>query len=238
MEQTEKTDQLDKALLKIHEELGPIIETDSENQFFKKANGKKHQYASLAGLLSKLKPILLKNGSIVEQFRDQDSMTTRITHVSSGQWKLFRYPIAVKDPSDPQSIKSAHTYAKRDSLESFFNVAESDADDDGNQAAGKQTKTSTSTSTKTSSKKTEHKPSEGAEAILSNWRKKGDTQPKLHQIAGDDQRKISALPAPDRQWLADEYLKLADTLDKDEKPFEMDWKEEMENSFEGKEKLK
>ena len=111
MEQTEKTDQLDKALLKIHEELGPIIETDSENQFFKKANGKKHQYASLAGLLSKLKPILLKNGSIVEQFRDQDSMTTRITHVSSGQWKLFRYPIAVKDPSDPQSIKSAHTYA-------------------------------------------------------------------------------------------------------------------------------
>jgi hypothetical protein len=238
MEQTEKTDQLDKALLKIHEELGPIIETDSENQFFKKANGKKHQYASLAGLLSKLKPILLKNGSIVEQFRDQDSMTTRITHVSSGQWKLFRYPIAVKDPSDPQSIKSAHTYAKRDSLESFFSVAESDADDDGNQAAGKQSKTSTSTSTKTSSKKTEHKPSEEAEAILSNWRKKGDTQPKLHQIAGDDQKKISALPAPDRQWLADEYLKLADTLDKDEKPFEMDWKEEMENSFEGKEKLK
>ena len=236
MEQTEKTDQLDKALLKIHEELGPIIETDSENQFFKKANGKKHQYASLAGLLSKLKPILLKNGSIVEQFRDQDSMTTRITHVSSGQWKLFRYPIAVKDPSDPQSIKSAHTYAKRDSLESFFNVAESDADDDGNQAAGKQSKTSTSTTT--SYKKTAHKPSEEAEAILSNWRKKGDTQPKLHQIAGDDQKKISALPAPDRQWLADEYLKLADTLDKDEKPFEMDFKKELENSFEGKEKLK
>ncbi len=85
---------------------------------------------------------------------------------------------------------------------------------------------------------TSTKPSEEAEAILSNWRKKGDTQPKLHQIAGDDQKKISALPAPDRQWLADEYLKLADTLDKDEKPFEMDWKEEMENSFEGKEKLK
>ena len=237
MEQTEKTDQLDKALLKIHKELGPIIETDSENQFFKKANGKKHQYASLAGLLSKLKPILLKNGSIVEQFRDQDSMTTRVTHVSSGQWKLFRYPIAVKDPSDPQSIKSAHTYAKRDSLESFFNVAESDADDDGNQAAGKQTKQAPAPKPPPPPAP-KHKPSEEAEAILSNWRKKGDTQPKLHQIAGDDQKKISALPAPDRQWLADEYLKLADTLDKDEKPFEMDWKEEMENSFEGKEKLK
>jgi hypothetical protein len=38
--------------------------------------------------------------------------------------------------------------------------------------------------------------------------------------------------------LADEYLKLADTLDKDEKPFEMDFKKELENSFEGKEKLK
>ena len=177
MNQSEKTDVLNKALLKVHYEIGPIIELDRENPaFYKKDTGKGHGYASIGAVLKKIKPIANEHGLIIEQYpkflvkstasipdyatsgttdkrKDSFSWTsdvvrkeefskdaplllaTRITHGDSGQWKEIDYPVRVKDENDPQKLKSGHTYARRDSLELLFNVAESDDDDDGNLAS-------------------------------------------------------------------------------------------------------
>tara|TARA_R100001530_G_scaffold94442_1_gene65603 strand:+ start:744 stop:1628 length:885 start_codon:yes stop_codon:yes gene_type:complete len=185
MRESEKTDLLNKTLLQVHQELGPIIEQDSKNEGFKRG-GVASKYSSIGAVLKKLKPIANKHGIIIEQYpkflikstasvpdfvsgtterkyKDtlpeeiKDSyqwttdvvrkeefsadapalLTTRITHAESGQYKEIDYPVRVKDPTDPQKLKSGHTYARRDSIELFFNLAEADddLDDDGNLAA-------------------------------------------------------------------------------------------------------
>jgi hypothetical protein len=170
MKQSEKTDALNKALLKVHADAGPIIEQDSENPGYRR-DGVASKYASLGAVLRKIKPIANKHGLIIEQypninkiiFNDHENelkgsrvkvekyklgeidkkfevdskltLTTRITHGETGQYKEIDYPVRVKDENDPQKLKSAHTYARRDSLELLFNVAEADGDDDGNSAA-------------------------------------------------------------------------------------------------------
>ena len=185
MRESEKTDLLNKALLLVHQELGPIIGQDSENPGFKR-EGRASKYSSIGAVLKKLKPIANKHGIIIEQYpkflikstaslpdyvsatpekKYEDTLpagrkdsyqwttdvvkkeefsadapallTTRITHAESGQFKEIDYPVRVKDSTDPQKLKSGHTYARRDSIELFFNVAESDddLDDDGNLAA-------------------------------------------------------------------------------------------------------
>tara|TARA_R100000963_G_scaffold33635_1_gene26108 strand:- start:2571 stop:3461 length:891 start_codon:yes stop_codon:yes gene_type:complete len=185
MRESEKTDLLNKSLLKVHQESGPTIGQDLENLGFKR-EGRASKYSSISAVLKKLKPITNKHGIIIEQypkflikstaslpdyvsgttkneFKDtlpeerKDSyqwatdvvkkeefsgdapalLTTRITHAESGQFKEIDYPVRVKDSTDPQKLKSGHTYARRDSLELLFNVAESDddLDDDGNLAA-------------------------------------------------------------------------------------------------------
>ena len=191
MNQSEKTDVLNKALLKVHYEIGPIIELDRENPaFYKKDTGKGHGYASIGAVLKKIKPIANEHGLIIEQYpkflvkstasipdyatsgttdkrKDSFSWTsdvvrkeefskdaplllaTRITHGDSGQWKEIDYPVRVKDENDPQKLKSGHTYARRDSLELLFNVAESDDDDDGNLASEKKASSSSNGSSNT-----------------------------------------------------------------------------------------
>ena len=143
MRESEKTDLLNKALLQVHQELGPIIEQDSKNEGFKRG-GVSSKYSSIGAVLKKLKPISNKHGIIIEQYsipRDFKAegliLTTRVTHAESGQFKEIDYPVRVKDSTDPQKLKSGHTYARRDSIELYFNVAESDddLDDDGNLAA-------------------------------------------------------------------------------------------------------
>ena len=175
MRQSEKTDTLNKALLKVHADAGPIIKQDSENPGYRR-DGVASKYASLSAVLRKIKPIANKHGLIIEQYpkflvkstasvpdyttsgptdkrKDSFSWTsdvvrkeefskeaplllaTRITHGETGQYKEIDYPVRVKDENDPQKLKSGHTYARRDSLELLFNVAEADGDDDGNSAA-------------------------------------------------------------------------------------------------------
>ena len=191
MNQSEKTDVLNKALLKVHYEIGPIIELDRENPaFYKKDTWKGHGYASIGAVLKKIKPIANEHGLIIEQYpkflvkstasipdyatsgttdkrKDSFSWTsdvvrkeefskdaplllaTRITHGDSGQWKEIDYPVRVKDENDPQKLKSGHTYARRDSLELLFNVAESDDDDDGNLASEEKASSSSNGSSNT-----------------------------------------------------------------------------------------
>ena len=215
MNQSEKTDVLNKALLKVHYEIGPIIELDRENPaFYKKDTGKGHGYASIGAVLKKIKPIANEHGLIIEQYpkflvkstasipdyatsgttdkrKDSFSWTsdivrkeefskdaplllaTRITHGDSGQWKEIDYPVRVKDENDPQKLKSGHTYARRDSLELLFNVAESDDDDDGNLASEEKASSSSNGSSNTgkvgkrsgSSKRPNYQPSERVKEI-------------------------------------------------------------------------
>ena len=215
MNQSEKTDVLNKALLKVHYEIGPIIELDRENPaFYKKDTGKGHGYASIGAVLKKIKPIANEHGLIIEQYpkflvkstasipdyatsgttdnrKDSFSWTsdvvrkeefskdaplllaTRITHGDSGQWKEIDYPVRVKDENDPQKLKSGHTYARRDSLELLFNVAESDDDDDGNLASEEKASSSSNGSSNTgkagkrsgSSKPPKYQPTERVKEI-------------------------------------------------------------------------
>ena len=215
MNQSEMTDVLNKALLKVHYEIGPIIELDRENPaFYKKDTGKGHGYASIGAVLKKIKPIANEHGLIIEQYpkflvkstasipdyatsgttdkrKDSFSWTsdvvrkeefskdaplllaTRITHGDSGQWKEIDYPVRVKDENDPQKLKSGHTYARRDSLELLFNVAESDDDDDGNLASEAKASSSSNGSSNTgkvgkrsgSSKRPNYQPSERVKEI-------------------------------------------------------------------------
>ena len=135
MKQSEKTDALNKALLKVHADAGPIIEQDSENPGYRR-DGVASKYASLGAVLRKIKPIANKHGILIQQYPGENHyLMTRITHGESGQFMEIEYPVRVKDPNDPQKLKSGHTYARRDSLELLFNVAEADGDDDGNSAA-------------------------------------------------------------------------------------------------------
>ena len=67
MKQSEKTDALNKALLKVHADAGPIIEQDSENPGYRR-DGVASKYASLGAVLRKIKPIANKHGLIIEQY--------------------------------------------------------------------------------------------------------------------------------------------------------------------------
>lgn len=222
MKQSEKTDALNKALLKVHADAGPIIEQDSENPGYRR-EGVASKYASLGAVLRKIKPIANKHGLIIEQYpkflikstasmpnyasgtaqksykdtlakEQEDSgyswttdvvkkeefskdapllLATRITHGETGQYKEIDYPVRVKDENDPQKLKSGHTYARRDSLELLFNVAEADGDDDGNSAANVNESSSSNGSSNTgkvgrrsgSSKPSKYQPTEKVKKI-------------------------------------------------------------------------
>ena len=126
MRTSDKTETLDRALLAIHKEIGTRIIVDNINAHYKS------KYATLAQVLDSIKIKANEHGVIIEQVPTGDVVFNRVTHVESSQFKEWNYRIQAKDPTNPQAVKSANTYAKRDSLEGFFNVAESEDDDDGN----------------------------------------------------------------------------------------------------------
>ena len=132
MRTSDKTETLDRALLAIHKEIGTRIIVDNINAHYKS------KYATLAQVLDSIKIKANEHGVIIEQVPTGDVVFNRVTHVESSQFKEWNYRIQAKDPTNPQAVKSANTYAKRDSLEGFFNVAESEDDDDGNAASKKE----------------------------------------------------------------------------------------------------
>ncbi len=138
--QSEQIGELAKALAAAQGEIENATK-DTENTFFKSS------YADMASVWEACRKPLSKNGiGVVQatQISDDGSvlLVTTLMH-SSGQWIKSEYPVRpVK--ADPQGLGSAHTYARRFSLQGMAGVAPSDddSDDDGNEASG-QTDTAT-----------------------------------------------------------------------------------------------
>lgn len=107
---------------------------DTSNPFFKS------KYADLASVIDAAKKPLSDNGLAVVQLVDcnQDGemiLETTLMHLS-GEWISGCYPIRpVK--SDPQSVGSATTYARRYAYSAITGIAADD--DDGNAASSKPT---------------------------------------------------------------------------------------------------
>jgi len=198
MRTSEKTEKLDRALLEIHMTIGTRIITDEVNPHYRS------KYATLAQVLDKIKITANRNGVIVEQVPTGDHVLTRITHVESSQFKEFEYRIQAKGPTNPQAVKSANTYAKRDSLEGFFNVAESEDDDDGNAASrGKNTRSGDGGKTRTPI----------VSGILQFF-EDAKTFDELAERGLKEKTTIDKLPANDQKYLREEFKRIEAELGK------------------------
>jgi len=102
-------------------------EKDSANSHFK------NSYASLESCIDASKQILLDHNIVVLQAPNGKVLTTRLQHASGEFFESDTDLILSKN--DMQSLGSAITYARRQSLTAFLNMSQ--ADDDGNIASKK-----------------------------------------------------------------------------------------------------
>lgn len=117
------TQELDKALAKVKEEMSALVEKDGTNPHFR------NSFTSLSALLKAATPVLAKNGLSIQQHPTNSKLVSRLSH-SSGQWIVSEYSLPThKD--DPQGDGSAITYARRYCYQSILGLA-GDIDDDGN----------------------------------------------------------------------------------------------------------
>ena len=125
--QSEKTDEIAKAMVAVQSTIQPALKTEA-NPFFKS------KYADLSGVWHACSTALAANGVAVIQGGDvvdgQPVMVTTLLH-TSGQWIAGAFPlIAIK--ADPQAMGSAITYMRRYSLAAMVGVITED--DDGEAA--------------------------------------------------------------------------------------------------------
>ena len=101
---------------------------DSKNPHFKS------NYADYESVWNAVREPLLKNKLCITHMMDGKTLITRLMH-DNGEHIESKYPIMVKDETNPQHFKAAITYAKRANLEGLTGCPSTD-DDDGNSAAG------------------------------------------------------------------------------------------------------
>lgn len=98
----------------------------------------KSKYADLSEVWDACREPLSKNGLAVVQtmMKDGDGSICLITTLahSSGQWMKSIFPMACKDPNNPQAWGSSCTYSRRYCLSAIVGIAP-DEDDDGNKAS-------------------------------------------------------------------------------------------------------
>ncbi len=123
MEKSERISDLATALNKFQTNMG-VVKFDSNNPFYKS------KYASLATIVSSVKPVLVACGlSISQLVEDSGGVTTILLH-NSGEYLSSKLTLkSVKD--DPQGHGSAITYARRYAYAAILGIV-SDEDDDGN----------------------------------------------------------------------------------------------------------
>jgi len=106
------------------------IKKDTTNPFFKS------KYASLSTIQDEIQLPLAEAGLIYTQHPENGgSLTTLLIHAESGEFLQSSYDMHLLK-SDPQSLGSAITYAKRYALVAILGL-NIDDDDDGNHASGK-----------------------------------------------------------------------------------------------------
>jgi len=131
MAQSQNINELATELAKAQAVMQPAVK-DSENPFFKS------HYADLSSVWDAIRKPLTDNGLSVVQTPDtldgKMVLVTTLLH-SSGQWISGALPVS-PTKTDPQSMGSAITYARRYALSALAGVC-SEEDDDGNAASAK-----------------------------------------------------------------------------------------------------
>lgn len=134
MMQSDSIKEISAALSKFQGQVRPVVK-DHTNPHFKS------RYADLSDCWQAARQALTANGLCVVQTTSISEsgatiLVTTLSH-SSGEWFKSYYPInPVK--ADPQGLASAHTYARRYSLNGILGLAATDDDDDGNDATHRQ----------------------------------------------------------------------------------------------------
>lgn len=132
-------EEFDRAMLEVQRTLDPVIKTDKEAHFKSEKAKFSSAYASLANVLSILRPVLNKHGFLLRQTAGEIrfygaggkgtpymSVATHYTHVESGQWEMILMPVPIG--GQITSVGAASTYAKRISLLSYHAIATEDSD--------------------------------------------------------------------------------------------------------------
>ena len=119
--------QLISALVEFQKKIGKISK-DSKNPFFKS------NYASLPNILDTVNPALIECGLAIIQMPTGDGSLKTILAHTSGEMVESEFDMKLIK-SDPQSLGSAITYARRYAIGSILNL-NIDDDDDANKAMG------------------------------------------------------------------------------------------------------
>lgn len=118
------------ALLSAQADFNPVVKNKQNPHL-------KNYYADLGAVLDAVIDPLATHGLlIVQRFASEQAapvLITELIHAESGQSISSTLPIVSKDPSDPQKLGGAITYARRYSLLALLGL--SPEDDDGNAAA-------------------------------------------------------------------------------------------------------
>lgn len=129
MSQSEHINELATAMSKVQLEL-KNAKLDSTNPHFKS------NYASLESVINAIRPFIGKHGlsfmQTMEPYQDNMALVTTLAH-TSGQWIKSIMPMKV-DMTKPQAVGSFVSYYRRYSLVSMFGIADTDQDDDANEA--------------------------------------------------------------------------------------------------------
>lgn len=118
------------ALLAFQRTVGPV-KKDASNPAFRT------KYATLQSVLETVDEPLSANGLVLLQRFGHDErgpvLITEIVHAATGDKVASELPVVSKDPTDPQKLGGAITYARRYSLLALLGLAPED--DDGNAAS-------------------------------------------------------------------------------------------------------
>ena len=125
MKTSESITSISKALVAFASEM-PKVPKDKVNPHFKS------KYASLSIMIEKATPILAANDLAIVQQIDGDALTTTLLH-SSGEYITATAAMPCANPTNPQAMGSAITYARRYAYGSILSL-DIDDDDDANAA--------------------------------------------------------------------------------------------------------
>lgn len=118
------------ALYKAQQAFGAVVKNKQNPHL-------KNFYADLGAVLETVEQTLWDNALIiVQRFTHEQgapALITELIHAESGQSITSTLPVICKDPSDPQKLGGAITYARRYSLLALLSLTAED--DDGNSAA-------------------------------------------------------------------------------------------------------
>lgn len=117
-----------QALFNAKKLLGSTVAPEGKNPHFG------NDYIQLDTLTKKIDPVTEKCGLLISHFPTGRGLVTLVVHKESGQFIQCTYEL-VLERETAQGVGSALTYAKRQVLQSMFNLSAGEDEDDDGEAA-------------------------------------------------------------------------------------------------------